>query len=106
MKKMVSFVVVIVAAFVFSALAFAQDNYEFKGGAMGKVAFPHKLHQEKLGDCKVCHHKDEAGKEQKCGTCHTADSKVKMKDAAHNSCQKCHKDQGKGPKGCKECHKK
>lgn len=108
MKKLTSIVLALFVVALFSAVVSAEmkDSYEFSGGAMGKVAFPHKLHQEKLGDCKVCHHKDEAGKEQDCSKCHTKDSKVKAKDAFHNSCKKCHTEQGKGPKGCKDCHKK
>jgi len=108
MKKLTSLVLTLFVVAIFSAVVSAEmkDTYEFKGGAMGKVTFPHKAHQEMLKDCKICHHKDEAGKEQGCPTCHTNDSKVKMKDAAHNSCKKCHTEQGKGPKACKDCHKK
>lgn len=108
MKKITSLVLAIFVAAIFSTLVSAamQDTYEFKGGAMGKITFPHKMHQEKLGDCKICHHKNEAGKEQSCFECHSKDSKVKAKDAFHNRCKKCHTEQGKGPKSCKECHKK
>jgi len=103
-----SAILVLVVMVAFSGIVSAQmkDSYEFKGGTMGKVSFNHKVHQEALKDCKVCHHKEEAGKEQSCGVCHTKDAKVKPKDAYHNSCMKCHKEMKKGPAGCKECHKK
>lgn len=108
MKKLLSSILVISVMVIFSSFVSAEmkETYELKGGAMGKVTFNHKAHQDMLKDCKICHHKDEAGKEQACYTCHTKDSKVKPKDAFHNNCQKCHKEMKKGPTGCKDCHKK
>jgi hypothetical protein len=47
-------------------------------------------------NCQECHHKDEAGKEQKCFNCHEAKKKgdaVAFKEAMHKSCKEC-------------CHKK
>lgn len=89
MKKTI---IALFALFAFSGSAFAADSYEYKGGAMGKVAFPHKAHM-KLG-CAKCHE--------------GAPKKIEMnKDVAHNKlCVKCHKAEKKGPQGCKDCHKK
>lgn len=108
MKKIITAILVVSIMIMFSSFVSAEmkDTYEFKGGSMGKVSFSHKAHQDILKDCKICHHKDEAGKEKDCGTCHTKDSKVKSKDAFHNRCKKCHVEQKKGPTGCKDCHKK
>ena len=80
--------------------------------AMPPVVFPHHEHQKRLGDCKVCHHKQEAGKEPRaCAQCH---GKVKeapaFKDAMHKRCKGCHKKEaaaGKpAPTKCMQCHKK
>lgn len=81
-----------VVAFAGSAFAAAQENYEYKGGSFGKVAFPHKKHVA-LG-CTKCH---EGGIK-----------KIEInKEVAHNKlCVTCHKSMDKGPKGCKDCHKK
>ena len=91
MKKALIAMVAMVA-FAGSAFAAAQENYEYKGGSFGKVAFPHKAHM-KLG-CAKCHE--------------GAPKKVEInKDVAHNQlCVKCHKAEAKGPQGCKDCHKK
>ncbi len=108
MKKISLIVVAMIITVFAAAMVFAatQDKYEFKGGAMGKVAFDHKKHQDSLKDCKTCHHKDEAGKETGCTKCHAKDSKVNTKQAFHDNCIKCHKDKKQGPTGCKDCHKK
>ena len=61
---------------------------------MGTVTFPHKQHQERLKDCKICHEKG-SGKIEGFG-----------KDFAHKTCKGCHADKGTGPTKCTECHKK
>jgi len=75
------------------------------------VAFDHKAHTEKVKECKECHHKDAAGKEQKCSAadCHGAKTdgkKVELKEAFHTQCKECHKKEKKGPVKCDECHPK
>jgi hypothetical protein len=106
--KRVSVILSLLTALVFTmtAISAAKDVTEFAGGPMGKVIFDHKKHQEKLGDCKSCHHKDEVGKETVCSGCHSKNTQVNAKTAYHNSCIKCHKEKNQGPKGCKDCHKK
>lgn len=73
------------------------------------VTFDHKAHADRVkGDCKACHHKDEAGKEQKCSACHGAKAdgkKVELKEAFHKTCKDCHKKE-KGPTKCDACHQK
>lgn len=79
-----------------------------------EVTFNHKAHVDNLkGDCKACHHKDEAGKEQKCSaaSCHGAKAdgkKVELKEAFHKTCRDCHKKDAskKAPTKCDDCHKK
>lgn len=75
------------------------------------VAFDHKAHGAKVKSCQECHHKDAAGKEQKCSTadCHGAKAdgkKVDLKEAFHKQCKDCHKAGKKGPTKCDECHPK
>ena len=47
---------------------------------------------------------------QKCDVCHGAGTPKALgklgKEKAHALCQACHKEQGKGPTKCGECHKK
>ena len=73
------------------------------------VTFDHKAHADRVkGNCKACHHKDEAGKEQKCSACHGAKAdgkKVELKEAFHKTCKDCHKKEN-GPSKCDGCHKK
>ena len=91
MKKSI---VALFAMVAFASTAFAGDVIEFAAPKMGKVTFPHKVHQALLKDCKKCHEK--------------APGKIAGfdKDAAHKLCKTCHTDMKKGPTGCKDCHKK
>lgn len=84
------------------------ESMVLKGGKMGDVNFPHKLHQDKLGDCEVCHSlfPKEAGAIEK----GIAAGSLKKKQVM-DTCKACHKktkDEGKeaGPTSCKGCHKK
>ncbi|NIS62525.1 MAG: hypothetical protein GTO13_18025 [Proteobacteria bacterium] len=76
------------------------------------VQFTHKKHVDSVKDCKKCHHTYKEGETpQKCGSCHTKDSKVTAKTAYHNTCRKCHSDlkkagQATGPTLCTKCHAK
>ena len=102
-----------VSVFVVVALAHEDHNIkgaekmELNGGSKGKVPFPHKLHQEKLGECDTCHvlfpHKKGAIDELK------AQDKLKKKKVMNSQCIKCHKEkkrEGKkaGPTSCSTCH--
>ena len=77
------------------------------------VAFDHGAHSKthKI-KCKTCHH---TGKNVSCATakCHLGKAEGKKpgcaemsmtKNPYHITCVGCHK-KGKGPKGCKDCHK-
>ncbi|MBE0596362.1 MAG: cytochrome c3 family protein [Desulfuromonadales bacterium] len=70
--------------------------------ALGTVTFPHAVHQERIGDCRTCHHQGvEAGA---CHSCHDIDTQPpKAKDAFHGMCVGCHRQQG-GPVNCNGCH--
>ena len=80
-------------AFAGTALAAGPEVLEFKA-SMGKVTFPHKMHQEMLKSCKKCH-ENGPGKIEGFG-----------KDWAHKTCKGCHAEMKKGPTSCTGCHKK
>ena len=73
----------------------------------GKGTFPHRLHQEKLVDCQICH----AVFDQKTGSIEElkAQGKLKKKHVMNKMCTKCHKQKKKageksGPTTCSKCH--
>jgi hypothetical protein len=82
-------------------------NIEIDGGKKGKVPFPHRQHQERLVDCKICHsvfpQKPGSIKELK------GQGKLKKKYVMNKLCTKCHKAKKKagqksGPTKCSKCH--
>lgn len=85
-------IAVMLVAFA-SGAALAGDTLVFPA-KNGQVTFSHKLHQDMLKDCKVCHEK--------------APGKIEGfdKDKAHKLCIDCHKAKKAGPVKCTECHKK
>jgi hypothetical protein len=75
----------------------------------GDVWFPHRQHQDNLGDCKICHDlfPQEAGTIQKM----KADGTLKKKQVMNKKCLSCHRKMKKmnkpaGPTSCKKCHQK
>ncbi len=85
-----------------------QATMVLKGGHMGDIQFPHKLHQEKVGNCDACHKlfPKEAGAIEKGMAAGTLKKKEVMKNC--EECHKANKKEGKpaGPTSCKGCHKK
>lgn len=74
----------------------------------GKVAFPHKRHQETLKDCKICHtlFPQEANSIRKGVT----DGTLKKKQVMDH-CRDCHRKKTEagekaGPTSCAKCHVK
>lgn len=97
-----------VLSVAFAGAAFAADTMVLKGGSPGDVPFNHKVHQDKLKNCDLCHKMfaKEAGAIEKA----IAAGTMKKKDVMKN-CQDCHKDhkakgEAAGPVACKECHSK
>jgi flavoprotein len=76
-----------------SGIAMAADTITLPA-KNGDVTFNHKMHVEKLKECKLCHEK-EPGKIEGFG-----------KDWAHKTCKGCHQEKSMGPTKCGECHKK
>jgi c(7)-type cytochrome triheme protein len=112
MFKKTIIVVISLLSLAVAGSVFAEGNgaetIELKGGAMGNVTFPHRLHQEKLKDCEACHKlfPKEEGAIQKLIADGTLKKKEVMKD-----CEECHKarkaeGEATGPTTCKGCHKK
>ena len=104
----------IVAIVVGSTVAFSgndqnkgADSIEIDGGTRGKVPFPHRQHQERIVDCKICHsvfpQNPGSIKELK------GQGKLKKKYVMNKLCTKCHKETKKagrktGPTTCTKCH--
>lgn len=110
MKHIVLLVAVLILAIpavpVISAENGAADMMLY-GGKRGKVPFPHRTHQEALGDCKACHDlfPQEPGAIERLKK--TGD--LKKKQVMNRSCVKCHKTTKKsggkaGPVTCSQCH--
>jgi c(7)-type cytochrome triheme protein len=78
-------------------------DFEFAGGAQGKVVFSHEKHLAKSPQCTACHTKlfkmtkgqrsalkmADMNNGQACGSCHDGKTAFNVKDAAE--CAKCHK---------------
>jgi len=77
------------------------------------VTFSHSTHAESI-DCLKCHHKaaSKDAVDKGCFDCHGVDAAAtdptssKKDNPFHALCKTCHKEQGKGPTKCAECHKK
>lgn len=97
-----------IAVIAIAAENIGQEQFDLDGGGRGDVSFPHKLHQDTLGDCNACH--DLFPKELGVIEKMKADNKLKRKQVMNASCIACHKEykaKGKkfGPVRCNECHK-
>ncbi len=115
MKKFAAFLTIVLAVTFSAGLVISADAPEkitIKEIQKTKapVQFNHKAHAtERAKACKDCHHKNEAGKEEKCSNCHKAKTEgkvVELKEAFHTTCKDCHKKMAKGPTKCDDCHKK
>lgn len=109
------FVVVCLLVALLSAGVFAAGMTEkgpaeivLDGGTRGAVDFPHQIHQNTLGDCKICHDIFP----QKLGVIKALKDEGKLeKKQVMNNCRGCHRElvqDGKkaGPTSCAKCHSK
>lgn len=97
-----------------AALAVAEQNkgaekIELDGGTRGIVPFPHRMHQDNLTDCQVCHDifPQEAGAIRKL----KAEGTLKRQQVMNKQCIGCHRENkrdGKpaGPTLCSKCHQR
>lgn len=90
MKKIIAAVALTIFA---AGAALAADTITLPA-KNGNITFNHKMHQDTLKDCKICHEKG-PGKIEGFG-----------KDFAHKTCKGCHETKKAGPTKCGECHKK
>lgn len=92
----------------FAAGADVPGRIELKVYRNKPVAFDHKGHAGRIGDCRKCHHKSDPGSEEKCSECHQPKrdgDTPSFREAMHLKCRGCHAKAGKKVKGsCKECH--
>ena len=79
------------------------------GGEKGDVWFPHRKHQDNLGDCKICHDlfPQTPGIIEK----QKAEGALKKKQVMNKKCLACHRKMKKageptGPTSCNKCHHK
>jgi DNA-directed RNA polymerase subunit M/transcription elongation factor TFIIS len=82
-------------------------NMQIDGGSRGSILFPHRIHQDKIGDCKTCHaifpqESHSLAKLKKNG-------QMKPKAVMIKLCVNCHKAEKKagnkaGPTTCSKCH--
>jgi len=85
------------------------QNKELFGGDRGKVSFPHRLHQDKLGGCNDCH--SVFPKERGAIESMKKKGSLKPKEVMNKVCIKCHKAKKQagekaGPLTCSKCHVK
>ncbi len=83
------------------------EQMTLEGGKKGNVPFAHRIHQEKLGDCEICHSifPQESGSIKDLKKKGELDKKQVMKKL----CIKCHKAERMagnpyGPTTCSKCH--
>jgi hypothetical protein len=105
-------VVAFVCAMTFYANAAnnaGEEKISIPGGSMGKINFPHHLHQEVLENCLICHNvfpKEKGAIERL-----KKEKLLRKKQVMNASCIACHRKNKKagkkyGPVSCKKCHAK
>ena len=102
----------IIAVFFITTIGIAVEdkgerNKDLFGGDRGKVPFPHRQHQKKLGGCNDCHsifpRANGAIEDMK------KKGNLKSKEIMNTLCIKCHRAEKKagnksGPLTCSKCH--
>ena len=84
------------------------ENVLLQAGKLGHVPFSHHMHQDALGDCKLCHDLFP----QVAGSIDQLKAEGKLKNkAVMDQCQTCHrqretKGEKTGPTKCGGCHRR
>jgi len=101
--------VIFTGAVVFAMPNTGKEEINLDGGKKGNIDFPHRIHQNILGDCNICH----AAFPQKAGIIKElkTQKKLKKKQVMNKICLKCHRSMKKagkdtGPTNCSACHVK
>ena len=102
---------IILSVFI-SAIGLAVENkgaekIQIDGGSKGKISFQHRKHQDRLGDCNVCH--TMFPQESQSLARLKKNGQLKRKYVMNKLCVKCHKAEKKagnkaGPTKCSKCH--
>ena len=104
---MIALAVAVVAAFAMPAVAErkAPQKLRFELSGAKTVEFSHGVHEQKVSDCKTCHHMGVGtGACRECHGVHPA--APNMKRAMHKSCRSCHtKMRVAKARDCGFCHK-
>jgi len=113
--KSKAIVLLIIFGMVFTAAAMAAEvpnkgaaAIKLDGGKKGHIDFPHRNHQDTLGDCNICHDIFP----QKPGVIKDLKDQGKLKKKKiMNHCRGCHRNMAKegaktGPTSCGKCHVK
>ena len=102
-------IIIFTGVVVFAMPNHGKEEIDLDGGKKGNIDFPHRIHQNAIGDCTVCHSvfPQKAGiiKELK------TQKKLKKKQVMNKTCLKCHRSMKKagketGPTNCSQCHVK
>jgi uncharacterized membrane protein len=113
--KAIKLAVIMAALIIFSAVAtlamvnHGAEQLTINGGSKGEVSFPHKEHQDIIGDCTACH--DVFPMELGVIKTMKANKELKRKQVMNKTCIKCHrarksKGESYGPISCNDCHTK
>jgi len=83
------------------------EEMTLAGGSRGEVPFPHRLHQENLEDCQVCH--EFFPQQQGAIEALKSQGKLESKQVMNKLCTACHRDrrragEASGPITCSDCH--
>ena len=110
MIRTISAAFILVALMAVGSLAMENRGAEkisLDGGSRGNISFPHALHQDRLGDCEVCHKlfPKEKGSIEKL----KSEGRLAKKQIMNTLCIKCHnakarEGQPSGPRVCSKCH--
>jgi len=101
--------IIFTGAVVFAIPDRGKEEINIDGGKKGNIDFPHRIHQDILGDCNICHaifpKKPGIIKELK------TQKKLKKRQVMNKICLNCHKSMKKagketGPTNCSACHVK
>ena len=102
---------IILSAFI-STVGLAVENkgaekIQIDGGSRGAISFPHRTHQDSLGDCSICH--TMFPQETQSLDRLKESGQLKPKAVMNKLCIKCHKAEKKagnnaGPTTCSKCH--
>jgi hypothetical protein len=105
-------VVGIILSVFISTIGLAVENkgaekIQIDGGSRGAISFQHRQHQDRLGDCNVCH--TMFPQESQSLARLKGNGQLKPKNVMNKLCIKCHKAEKKvgnnaGPTKCSKCH--